>query len=102
MREVRKIGFALCLGIAFFVLTGFGAKHYTTPHNGGIGEAIARRIALLRSGKTQQKAAAAYWLGQQRAAAADAVDPLVDPLGDATEVAPNQYRHRPLEMMTLG
>jgi HEAT repeat protein len=102
MREVRKIGFALCLGIAFFVLTGFGAKHYTTPHNGGVGEAIARRIALLRSGKPQQKAAAAYWLGQQRSAAADAVDPLVDLLGDATEVDPKQYRQRPLEKMTLG
>jgi HEAT repeat protein len=102
MREVRKIGFALCLGMTLFVLTGFGAKNYTTPRSAGVGEAIARRIALLRSGKPQQKAAAAYWLGQQRAAAADAVDPLVDLLGDATEVDPTQYRQRRLDKMTLG
>ncbi len=102
MREVRKMGFALGIVVALLVLTGFGAKHYTTPQNGGAGDAIARRIALLRSGKPQQKAAAAYWLGQQRAAAASAVDPLVDLLGDATEVDATQYRQRPLDKMTLG
>jgi HEAT repeat protein len=101
MSEVRKIGLALGLGLALLVLTGFGAKRYSAP-NGTGGEAIARRIALLRSGKPQQKAAAAYWLGQQRAAAAGAVDSLVDLLGDATEVDPTQYRQRPLDKMTLG
>jgi hypothetical protein len=101
MSEVRKIGFALGLGLALLVLTGFGARHYVTP-GGSSGEAIARRIALLRSGKPQQKAAAAYWLGQQRSAAAEAVDSLVDLLGDATEVDPTQYRQRPLDKMTLG
>jgi HEAT repeat protein len=102
MSEVRKIGLSLGLGVALLVLTGFGAKHYSAPKDGEAGGAIARRIALLRSGKPQQKAAAAYWLGQQRAAAAGAVDSLVDLLGDATEVDPKQYRQRRLDKMTLG
>jgi HEAT repeat protein len=57
---------------------------------------------LLRSGKPQQKAAAAYWFGQQKSAAASAVDSLLEYLGDATEVDAKQYRQRPLEKMTLG
>jgi HEAT repeat protein len=57
---------------------------------------------LLKSGKPQQKAAAAYWLGQQRSAAAVAIDPLLDLLGDATNVDAKQYRQRPLDKMTLG
>src|SRR5215467_499455 len=101
MREAKKAGLALCIGIAVLVLGGFGPKRTTTPLSGG-SDAIARHIALLRSGKPQQKAAAAYWLGQQRAAAADAVSPLVELLGDATQVDPTQYRQRRLDKMTLG
>jgi len=63
---------------------------------------MARHIAMLKSGKPQQKAAAAYWLGQQRSAAAGAVDRLLEFLGDATEVDAKQYRQHPLEKMTLG
>ena len=76
MREVKKAGFALCVGIFLFILTGFGPKRGTTVSGGGDTEAFARHVALLRSGKPQQKAAAAYWLGQQRSAAAGAVDSL--------------------------
>jgi HEAT repeat protein len=58
---------------------------------------------MLRSGKPQERAAAAYWLGQQRSAAADAVDPLVELLGDATRINPAQYRaSRALQKLTLG
>jgi HEAT repeat protein len=102
MREVRKAGFALCVGMFLLILTGFGPKRSTTSSNGGESDAMARHIALLKSGKPQQKAAAAYWLGQQRSAAAGAVDRLLEFLGDATEVDPRQYRQRPLEKMTLG
>jgi HEAT repeat protein len=102
MREVRKAGFALCLGMVLFVLTGFGSKRSSTPQRGGDDESIARHIAMLKSGKPQQKAAAAYWLGQQHSAAAVAVSPLVELLGDATEVDPVKYRQRRLEKMTLG
>ena len=69
MREVRKAGFALCIGMAVFILTGFGPKRSTTVSGGGETDAFARHVAVLRSGKPQQKAAAAYWLGQQHSAA---------------------------------
>lgn len=101
MREVRKAGFALCLGLTLFVLTGFGSKRSAVPLHGGEDD-IARHIAVLKSGKPQQRAAAAYWLGQQRSAAAGAVVPLLDLLGDATEVDAAQYRQRRLDKMTLG
>lgn len=102
MREIRKAGFALCLGSALFAVTGFGGSRRSTTPQSGVENEVARHIAVLKSGKAQQKAAAAYWLGQHRAAAAPAVDPLVDLLGDATEVDPTQYRQRRLEKMTLG
>ena len=102
MRELRKAGIALGLGAVLFVLTGFGPKRGTTSSSGGGSEAIARHIAVLKSGKPQQKAAAAYWLGQQRSAAAAAIAPLVELLGEAIEVDARQYRQRPLEKMTLG
>jgi hypothetical protein len=102
MREVKKAGFALCLGLMVFIFTGFGPKRNTTIASGGETDAMARHIALLKSGRPQQKAAAAYWLGQQRSAAAGAVDRLLEFLGDATEVDAKQYRQHPLEKMTLG
>ena len=102
MRELRKAGFALCVGRVVFVLTGFGPKRSTTVAGGGETDAIARHVATLRTGKPQQKAAAAYWLGPQKSAAAGAVDSLLEFLGDATEVDAKQYRQRPLEKMTLG
>ena len=102
MREMKKAGFALCVGMVLFILTGFGPKRGATVSGGGDTEAFARHVAMLRSGKPQQKAAAAYWLGQQRSAAAGAVDSLLEFLGDATEVDAKQYRQRPLEKMTLG
>jgi len=101
MRELRQTGFSLCLGMVLFFLTGFGPKR-STPLQHNVEDEMARHIAVLKSGKAQQKAAAAYWLGQQRASAALAVDPLVELLGDATEIDPTQYRQRRLEKMTLG
>jgi hypothetical protein len=102
MRELRKPALALCVGFALMILTGFGSKRSTTLNNGGGTDAVTLHIAMLKSGKPQQKAAAAYWLGQQRSAAAGAVDPLLEYLGDSTEVDARQYRQRPLEKMTLG
>jgi HEAT repeat protein len=102
MRELRKAGLALCVGIVLLILTAFGSKRSTTVSGGGDTEAMARHVAMLRSGKAQQKAAAAYWLGQQKSAAAGAVDLLLEFLGDATEVNAKQYRQRPLDKMTLG
>lgn len=97
---VKKVS-VLCLGMALFILTSFGEKRATSPSPTSA-DAIVRHIALLRSGKAQQKAAAAYWLGQQHAAAAQAVDPLLELLSDATEIDPSQYRRHRLDKLTLG
>src|SRR5579884_4201072 len=102
MRELRKAGLSLGLGLALFLLTGFSSNNTTTRPGGGNNESIARHIAMLKAGKPQQKAAVAYWLGQQRSAAVNAIDPLLELLGDATEVDPKLYRQRKLEKMTLG
>jgi HEAT repeat protein len=100
MQDLKKAGVSLFLGMVLLLLTGFGPKRSSGPARGG--DDVAKHIAMLKSGKPQEKAAAAYWLGQQRGAAAMAVDPLVEFLGDATEVDPTQYRQRRLDKMTLG
>ena len=101
MREVGKTGLVLSLTMALLVFTRFGSSSYVASDTKPNGEAIAHHIALLRSGKPQQKAAAAYWLGQQHSAAA--VDPLVELLGDVSEINPMQYRaKRVLQKLTLG
>jgi len=103
MREMRKATLVLSLAAAQLILTGFGSSNSAGTGNQQTGEAITRHIALLRGGKAQQKAAAAYWLGQQHSAAAVAVDPLVELLGDVSEINPAQYRpSRILQKLTLG
>jgi HEAT repeat protein len=103
MRELKKAALALCLGMLLLVLAGFGNNRSTNTVTGGsTTDTVARHIMLLKSGNPQQKAAAAYWLGQQRSAASVAIDPLLSLLGDATSVDAKQYRQRPLDKMTLG
>ena len=101
MGELKKAGFTLCLGLALFAVAGFGGSKNSTPAR-GLESEVARHIAVLKSGKAQQKAAAAYWLGQQRSAASVAVNTLVELLGDATEVNSAEYRQRRFDKMTLG
>jgi HEAT repeat protein len=102
MRELRKAGLALCVAMLLLAVAGFTPGNSTTSTTGGISDPVAQHIQLLKSGKPQQKAAAAYWLGQQRSAAAVAIDPLLDLLGDITSVDAKQYRQRQLDKMTLG
>jgi HEAT repeat protein len=103
MRDAGKRALALSVILALFVFTGIGAERLAKTSDAMRGDAIANHIAMLRAGKPQQKAAAAYWLGQQHAAAADAVDPLVELLGDSTQINPAQYRaSRALQKLTLG
>jgi HEAT repeat protein len=102
MNELRKTGLVLGLAIAIFSFAGFGPRRAAAPAARGT-EALTRHIAQLKSGTSQDKAAAAYWLGQQKAAATPAIDPLVSLLGDASEVNPAQYRSRTiLQKMTVG
>lgn len=104
MRRLRVTALSLGLGLGLVIFGGYGSERAagraaTTSR----GDAIASHIALLRSGKPQERAAAAYWLGQQHSAAARAVDPLVELLGDATEINPSRYRtNRLLQKLTLG
>jgi HEAT repeat protein len=104
MRGVGRISLVLSLAGALFAFNGFGVERLVAGGNSkSHADAIARHIAVLRSGKPQERAAAAYWLGQQRAAAAEAVDPLVDMLGDVTQINPALYRtSRALQKLTLG
>src|SRR5437899_2393105 len=103
MEEMRRIVIVVCLAAVQLFLTGFGSPAATPPSAQPVGEAINRHIGQLKVGKAQQKAAAAYWLGQQHSAAAVAVDPLVELLGDVSEINPAQYRSsRVLQKLTLG
>jgi HEAT repeat protein len=104
MWRLRVTALALGLGLTFIGFSSYGSERAAgRSGNATRGDAIADHIRLLRSGTPQVRAAAAYWLGQQRSAAARAVDPLVELLGDATEVNPSRYRaNRILQKLTLG
>lgn len=105
MQEIRRSGLGLLLGLGMLVISAFGAwRPATTPDKTtNSTKSISRHIALLKTGKAQEKAAAAYWLGQQHVAAAPAVDPLVELLADTTEIDPLKYRtSKILQKLTLG
>jgi HEAT repeat protein len=102
MKEIRRSGLGLLLGLVLVVLNAFASWNPGSSEKSK-GHEITRHIAVLKAGKAQDKAAAAYWLGQQRIAAAPAVDPLITLLGDTSEVDPGQYRSsRVIARMTLG
>jgi HEAT repeat protein len=102
MRKAAKTGWALSLVLGFLAIAGFAAGPSVADKKLSV-DAITHHIALLKSPKPQQRAAAAYWLGQQHSAAAVAVDNLVELLGDASEINPTQYRaKRVIEKLTLG
>ena len=105
MREAKNVGLAIILGVSLLAAVAMDAlpSLAATNTSSTVEPAIGHRVALLKSGKPQQKAAAAYWLGQQHSAAAAAVDPLVGLLGDTTAVDPSQYRvNRAIQKLTLG
>ena len=103
MHELRKSSLMLSLGVSLLILTGFTPNGYLTSEARSGAQAITHHVALLRSSNPQEKAAAAYWLGQQRSAAAKAVDPLIELLGDSTQVDPARYRSKTaLQKMTVG
>jgi HEAT repeat protein len=103
MNELRRSGLGLLLGLALLVLNAFASWNSASPEKNSRSREITRHISILKTGKAQQKAAAAYWLGQQHIAAAPAVDPLVDLLGDTSVVDAGQYRSsRVIAKLTLG
>jgi PBS lyase HEAT-like repeat len=103
MKDKRRSVLVLLLGLGLLVLNAFGAWNSASPGKVTPSNAITRHISILKSGRAQDKAAAAYWLGQQHVAAASAVYPLVDLLGDTSQVDPLRYRSNPFPgKMTLG
>jgi HEAT repeat protein len=105
MREARKTVLFVVLGVSLLAAAGLNPRRGNTGSTAAnaVEPAIGRKVAQLKAGKAQEKAAAAYWLGQQHSAAATAVDPLVNLLGDTTAVNPAQYRaNRAIQKMTLG
>ena len=71
----------------------------------GLEQSIDKHIAQLHSREAQQRAAAAYWLGNRGMAAEKAIPALVDLLGDDTKIEVSKYR-RPdapdTSKLTLG
>src|SRR5258708_12500261 len=103
MHEVKRTGVSLALGLALLILTGFGSKEHPSKQDANRPDEVSRHVAQLRSGKPQQKAAAAYWLGQQHTVSTGAVEALVELLGDTSEIDPLQYRPLgPEPRFTLG
>jgi len=91
MRKMERWLAVTALAVSFFVLPGFGSKRTEAPPVANL-TGVSRYVALLKTGSAQQKAAAAYWLGRQRATAAEAITSLAAILGDTTEINPGQYR----------
>ncbi len=96
MSESRKIAAVLSLAMAVLILGGFGSntsRSSTGDTSGGVG--LTRYLGVLKSGSPQEKAEAAYLLGQQRSFSATAISYLVEMLGDKTAIDPSRYREVP-------
>jgi HEAT repeat protein len=103
MRDTGKLLGTVILALGSFFLAGFAAGPSGVSDKKLLAEAISNHIEILKTGKPQQRAAAAYWLGQQHSAAAVAVEHLVGLLGDSSEIDPSQYRaKRVLRKLKLG
>ena len=104
MRMVRLLTCVFGIGIGLLAASGSTTQPGKTASARQAGmESISRYVALLKSGTAQQKAVAAYKLGQQHSSAAEAVTPLIELLGDTTAIDPSQYRHATREHRpTLG
>ena len=91
MRQHRDAILLSALLSCLILFCGFiGREPAASARSGEDG--IARHIAQLRSKEAQQKAAAAYWLGNRGTAAERAIPALVDLLGDATPIEVAKYR----------
>lgn len=81
-----------CVAFSSLIFVGFSSVRSNFSAGRNTSGEIARHVSLLRSGDAQQKAAAAYWLGQQHASAFRAISYLAPLLADTTQVDPRQYR----------
>jgi HEAT repeat protein len=91
MNKLEKLFFVSFLSTALLALTGFDGRPALTHVKRVNANELNRHVALLKSRDAQQKAAAAYWLGLQRAEAVSAVNSLAALLGDKAEVDASRY-----------
>ena len=102
MRELKTWVAVVSILAGMVLLPGFGSRRTKAGADEG-GEGIPHYLAVLKSGTPQQKAAAAFWLGQQRSSTAEVVNALVDLLGDRTAIDASQYRQATKDQKpTLG
>jgi HEAT repeat protein len=103
MKTIKTWASVLSIAMSLILLTGFGSKSTDTTPGGNATKSVMHYIDVLKKGTAQQKAAAAYWLGQQHSSATPAIDPLTELLGDKTAVNPTSYRDAAgKERPTLG
>jgi HEAT repeat protein len=93
MNKAKKMVMIIALGLGVLVSSGFGSRKSRSTPDLGTQDGVAQRTALLKSGSAQQKAAAAFWLSQQRSLDGNVIKSLVGLLGERVPVDSSQYRH---------
>lgn len=103
MRELKTWLAVVSILCGLLVLPGFGSRRTKATTDDAGAEGVPHYIAVLKSGTPQQKAQAAYWLGQQHHSTAVVVSALAELLGDKTEIDASRYRPAAKERKpTLG
>jgi HEAT repeat protein len=102
MRESKTWVAVTSILAALILLPGFGSLRSSSSADES-SQGVTHYLAVLKSGTAQQKAAAAYWLGQQRSSTAEVVNALVELLGDRRAVDVSRYREAAkVQKPTLG
>jgi HEAT repeat protein len=102
MRELKTWLAIASIVAGLIFLPGFGSRR-TKPGADQGEDGISHYVTLLKSGTPQQKAAAAYQLGQQHSTDAEVVNALADLLGNKTAIDATRYRQALREQKpTLG
>lgn len=91
MRRYRDPIIFSTLLSCIFLFCGFVGREDVVAVR-SLDQSINRHIAQLHAREAQQRAAAAYWLGNRGVAAERAIPALVDLLGDETRVEVSKYR----------
>ena len=92
MNKLEKLFFVSLLSTVMLAFAGFDGRQALTHVKRMDATEVSRHVALLKSRDAQQKAAAAYWLGLQRADAVSAINSLSALLGDTAQVDASRYQ----------
>jgi HEAT repeat protein len=93
MKNAKKTAMVTILGLVSLVSTSFGSNKTRPTSKVDSQDTTTQRVNVIKSGSAQQKAAAAFWLSQQRSLDAAVIDSLAGLLGDKTLVDSSQYRY---------